>query len=376
VPIALSQDVAYTAVIGYQSVTGFPFTSGTYASGITNGPLSAYSDAGGPAPPPASQSQGLFGTGSASGANADANYPGLGSFGSSNFWVDVQIDDTAPAGASYQLWPSQPYPINQALDTADNFTIGTEFALSQPCTVNGILYYSPATVTQLPTECGIYLVSSQALVAGTHLTSPSWSGAAGSGWVSVSYTGVTLPAGDYKVAVFNGAASPAVWNAQTGPNYWASPGPGASGITSGPLSAPNNASATSPGQSTYNLGTPMAYPLTHAGPYNYWAGVLVTPVSISGTGSVALPKMALALAGTVPPPIGSWWGLDSVLKHSEQEFDAYWSRPPTACPVDGEPLINAPSTDAGSGVQLFCRYDGWAYPRDWHPETRMGRGPS
>ncbi len=61
-----------------------------------------------------------------------------------------------------------------------------------------------------------------------------------------------------------------------------------------------------------------------------------------------------------------------MLKHSQQEYDWYRSTPPMACPNDGEPLINAPSTDAGSGVQLFCKYDGFRYPQDWHPPVRPG----
>lgn len=69
-------------------------------------------------------------------------------------------------------------------------------------------------------------------------------------------------------------------------------------------------------------------------------------------------------------PVGSWWGLDSVFKQSKQEFDTYVSRPPMACPNDGEPLTNAPATKAGSGVQLFCRYCHYQYPRDWFPPTR------
>jgi hypothetical protein len=72
---------------------------------------------------------------------------------------------------------------------------------------------------------------------------------------------------------------------------------------------------------------------------------------------------------------GSWYALDSVLKQSQQEFDAYWSMPPMACPQCGEPLTNAPTTDAGSGVQLYCKYDGWQYPRDQHAPTRLGQAP-
>lgn len=70
------------------------------------------------------------------------------------------------------------------------------------------------------------------------------------------------------------------------------------------------------------------------------------------------------------PETGSWWGLDTVFKQSRQEFDAYVSRPPMACPNDGEPLRNAPATMAGSGCQLYCPFDGWQYPRDHHPPQR------
>lgn len=74
---------------------------------------------------------------------------------------------------------------------------------------------------------------------------------------------------------------------------------------------------------------------------------------------------------------GSWWGLHSVFEESRQEFDAYWSKPPTACPFCTEPLTPGPSTKAGSGVELFCRYAGdheFVYPRDWHPAVRMDAG--
>lgn len=69
---------------------------------------------------------------------------------------------------------------------------------------------------------------------------------------------------------------------------------------------------------------------------------------------------------------GSWYGLVSVLRSNREEFDAYRSMTPMACPNDGEPLINAPSTMAGSGVQLFCKYDGWRYPQDYVAPERPG----
>jgi len=72
----------------------------------------------------------------------------------------------------------------------------------------------------------------------------------------------------------------------------------------------------------------------------------------------------------MPAQQGSWWGLDTVFKQSRQEFEAYVSRPPVACPTCGEPLTYAPATKAGSGVERFCKYDGWQYPRDWTTPSR------
>jgi hypothetical protein len=53
-----------------------------------------------------------------------------------------------------------------------------------------------------------------------------------------------------------------------------------------------------------------------------------------------------------------------VIEQSRQEFDEFRSRPPVACPVDGEPLTGAPAAAALSGTELRCRFDGWSYPRD------------
>ena len=66
-------------------------------------------------------------------------------------------------------------------------SFGTEFKLSQACTLNKLWFYSPPSVTQLPTACRIYEISTQAIVAGTDSESPTWSGAAGSGWVACDY---------------------------------------------------------------------------------------------------------------------------------------------------------------------------------------------
>ncbi len=292
-PIPLTADVPYIAATGWTSVNGFPdthnqFGSGQpYSAGITNGPLSAYSDVGGSNPTPSNWApQGLFGT---AGNDPTVHMPGTGS-NSANFWVDVQVTDQAPANTSYRLWSSLPTPPGMISDSAANFTLATEFTLGQACTLDHIWFYSPSGSAQLPTECGIYSQSSQALVSGTHNSSPTWSGAAASGWVSCSYGSVTLPAGSYRVAVCNGAASPDAWNNAT-INYF-STGSGGSGITIGPLSAPSESSAGTPGQSSYSTGTSLAWPGTYdtGGAPSYWVDVEVTP-------TVAVPSSNLVMIG-------------------------------------------------------------------------------
>ena len=162
-------------------------------------------------------------------------------------------------------------------DPAIGYTLATEFQLSKSCSLDNIWFYSPGAAGALPTRCAIWNVSSQTVVSGTDNTSPSWTGAAGSGWVACAYNGVTLPAGDYKVAVFYAGGSE--WF-QVDTGYFGS-GPGANGITAGPLSAPGLSGATSPGQATYNQGT-WAYPDSYGSGSNgetFWVDVEVTPSS-------------------------------------------------------------------------------------------------
>jgi hypothetical protein len=287
-PIPLSPNCGYMAATGFVCTTGFPisqnqFTTGDpYSAGITNGPLFAF-----PTGSFLSIEQGEFS--STLGADPTAAMP-ASPFASSNFWVDVQVTDAPPGGASYRLWPNMPTPLFQSPDTANNFTLAAEFELSGACNLSKIWFYSQAGATQLPTETGIWAISGTSLVPGTHQTSPSWSGAAGSGWVSTPYTGVTLSPGvKYKVSVFNGAGSPNIWNVSYF-SYWGT-GPGAGGITAGPLSAPDITTATSPGQDTFNLGATFTYPASFDSSNpgdNYWVDVEVTPVAAPAAGNLLL----------------------------------------------------------------------------------------
>ena len=276
-PVALSKDGDYRAVTGVNG--NFPTTTNQYgagqpfAAGITNGPLQAYSDTGGSLPSHFNNGQCSFQT-----ANADpaAVFPASSST-SANRWIDMQVQNTAPPNVSYRLWPN--FTPNVALNSQTNgYTFGTQFVLSATCTLNNIWFYSAAGAPVLPARCAIWDESTGLVVPGTDNATPTWSGAAGSGWVSCSYSTITLPPGHYRVSVFYGGGQQ--WYAVT-TSYWTTGVGSASGISTGPLTAPNNASATSPGQSVYNNAAIWSYPnlwSVAGNGENYWIDVEVTPL--------------------------------------------------------------------------------------------------
>lgn len=289
-PVQLAPGALYVATTGWTAVNGIPLTSAQWgsgqplAAGIVNGPLTAWSAPSGSNTFPAGTvnyglGQGLFSNalGSDPGANM-ANNPS----GNDNFWMDVQLSTTAPSSyaGSYRLKPNMADFGNYSNDTANNFTLGLQFSLSQACAINNIWFYSPPGVTQLPTVIGVFSVGSQTLVASN--SSPSWSGAAGSGWVSAPLAGTLSPGTSYKAAVCNGAASPAIWNGSVA-NYWTTGGFGANGLTAGPITAPNTSTAGGAGQASYNAGAAIAYPNTTTGPFDYGVDIEVTPLA-AGSG--------------------------------------------------------------------------------------------
>lgn len=54
-----------------------------------------------------------------------------------------------------------------------------------------------------------------------------------------------------------------------------------------------------------------------------------------------------------------WYGLMSIYDEAASLWRDDRTRVPTACPNDGEPL------EPGPRGTLFCKFDGWEYPRDW-----------
>jgi len=164
---------------------------------------------------------------------------------------------------------------NAGNPTAENF--GCQFAVSQACALTGIWWSSPSGADALPDACAIYVAGTQALVAGTQNSSPSWSGAAASGWVKCTYSGsVILSAGTNYVVVVHGKGVSSGWYGKT-TSYWTS-GAGASGVTNGPLSAPDNAAAVI-GQDLVVSGASLAFPSGSSSGSNYWVDVEVTPAT-------------------------------------------------------------------------------------------------
>jgi hypothetical protein len=231
-----------------------------------------------------------------------------------NWWVDVQLSDTAPGGytGSYRIWSNMgtadamyssisgsEYGALQ--DSAINYIVDTEIVTSHACALNKIWYYSHPSCTQLATDSVIYNVNTQTVVAGTHNSSPAWktasggTGAAGDGWLYVDYSGsgITLPAGDYKVCVYNGNVSPASFNAYE-IGYFASDGGsglGLSNIVFGPLTVPSTANATEAQQATYAVSTSgIVYPDTYIAVegQSYFVDMEVTPSSGVNSGAFLL----------------------------------------------------------------------------------------
>ena len=303
-PLQLSVgNVTGSGAAVYEAATGFSgsfpdtnsqFGAGDpYASGIMNGPLLGYSDQGASAPCPASVSaaQGAFGV---AGTDPSVNMPAQGS-SSSNFWIDLQVSDTAPVGysGSYRLWPNYPtvFPTQDNIDTGKQ-TLGTQFSLSQPCTLNNVWFYSPPFAVDLPVSTQIWDATTQTMVSGTNLTA-SWSGAVSSGWVANSYNGkgIVLPAGKYIATIYYGGGNKFYMESR---GYFGTfvgkAGPAASsGITNGPLSSPSQAAAFNPpgGNSCYFTGGnsptyPNSYDANDGGE-NRWVDVEVTPASSSSS---------------------------------------------------------------------------------------------
>jgi hypothetical protein len=285
--------VAATGVNGnFPDTNGYFTTGGPAPAGVTSGPLVAFSDQSGSNPGPFTMSQGVFDSTS---PDPTASMPANGS-ASSNFWMDLQVSDAAPAGyaGSYRLWPNFANVTNEIAFSNDTGTqtTGTMFSLSQPCLLNNVWFYSPAGVAGLPASTQIWDTATQSLVPGTNVAA-TWSGTAGGGWIANGYSalGIVLPAGLYIATVYNDSGQKFYMETR---GYFGSnqgiTGAGTSGVTNGPLSAPSTAKAVNPpgGNSCYFTGGaiptyPNAWDADDGGE-NRWVDVEVTPTTMTGSG--------------------------------------------------------------------------------------------
>ncbi len=193
-------------------------------------------------------------------------YPATSSSPDAN-WIDAEV---IPLAAS-TLFGQPASPSTVQSDNA-TYTLGTQFSLPQSAPLTGVWFYSASGSGSLPSACAIYAVSGQTIVSGTQNTSPTWSGAVGSGWVKCTYDGsVTLAANtQYKVCVQGGGSD---WYTATN-HYWDT-GAGQYGVNTGALTAPNAANASGGAQSTFVVSGSLAYPANAFEAGNYWIDVEV-----------------------------------------------------------------------------------------------------
>lgn len=266
-PVPLVPFFPYVPATGLTSTSpqGFPATQNQfgvaqpYAGGYSNGPLTAAANG---ASTSFNLPQSPF---TIAGSDPAVNFPDSND-ANDLLWLDIQVTDQVPAGATYRAFPSAPGGFSGGAQNLA-YTLGVEFHVTSPCKLLRIWHYSPATATILPSRCALWNVATQTEVAGTDNQAPAWSGAAGSGWVSCDYSAanVTLAAGtNYKVSTFT-SNNTAVWFAASA-NFWGGGGLWSGGITNGPLVIPGNAAATAPGQDSWNQGTTWTYPNTSTNP--------------------------------------------------------------------------------------------------------------
>lgn len=181
--------------------------------------------------------------------------------------ANVDVWTISPDSVTYSLWDSATdLGITLASDSAA-YTMATGFKSAVDGHLLGARFYSAAGAGQLPDEIGLFLVSDESLVASDPA---SWSGAAGSGWVTANFaTPQALVAETaYKIAVLMSNDGAGFWYSSTHSYYTST------GVDNGPLHA-FSISALPSGQGTFNVGTVLEYPSSDFFDSNYWIDPIV-----------------------------------------------------------------------------------------------------
>lgn len=171
-------------------------------------------------------------------------------------------------------------PASPAAIGSDNnpYTLGVQFSVSQSATLTGIWFWSAPGAVVIPVTIALFAVSGASLV---HSESASWSGAAGAGWIRAAFSSPPslTSSVSYKAAVLGNTGGTGNWYSPTGA-YWSS-GPGSAGVTSGPLSAPNNGGGDD-GQDTFFNNPSLTYPSNSFNAANYWVDPEITTAAPGG----------------------------------------------------------------------------------------------
>lgn len=181
-PIPLDSALRYKVAVTFPdrwTLTGGYWTSGPGATGITNGPLTAYSAAD------ASAGQGTFSTG------AGTTFPGSSGAGG-NYWVDVTVTDVDPTAAVTPPSISSTATVgaptaSPGATTVSPASISPTAAIGTPTAVPGAATIAPAPVDPTATLGGL------ALIAGLVTIPPDSIGAASIVGTPLLLSGVSLP---------------------------------------------------------------------------------------------------------------------------------------------------------------------------------------
>lgn len=187
-----------------------------------------------------------------------------------------------------RIWPATDGPNNE--DNGDPVTLGTRFILSATGWITHLHFFRGTTNDTGTHTGGVFKKSDSSPVAGTQITIP----ATGTGWQTVALPApVQVPADTYVVGVLH----PDGHACFTG-GYWGVGGPGGSGITSGILTAPSD--ATISGQGVYVGGGTFACPTNSFNQANYWVDVSVSdtdptaPLDATAADTLSLTDAATA----------------------------------------------------------------------------------
>lgn len=230
--------------------------------------------------------------------------------------------------AEYTLFGTTPGPDTSGSD-GQPITLAHQITITTPCWATALRVYRGTTAITGPLTGRLWRATAPTTgtaVPGSDVTFSL----SGTGWqTALLDTPIALDPGIYKAAVRFTDQFPVT------SGYWTS-GPGATGITSGPLTAPNNTDALD-GQGSYTTST--GYPGTSGSGGGYWVDLTVTDTDPIGGMDVADYTVAEGDQGKYEIPLAA--NTEAVVTFAEDLDDVEISNDTGAArvyfTVDGTP---------------------------------------